>query len=96
VDYVDTLHIDSNAPNLARSILTKKLALWQHEKEYRVLKQYQPFVKVKVKQLIFGIHADERQKTLLSAIAKKFCPRIKIESLSRGALETGNVEAHEI
>lgn len=96
VDYVESLHIDKNANNLAKSILTKKLELWRHEKEHRVFKQHDAFVSVKVKELIFGVHTDERKKQLLSTIAKKFCPSISIKSLDRTSLETGKVDDYEV
>ena len=38
VNYVDDLKIDKTQGEMAKSILTKKLKLWNHEKEHRVFK----------------------------------------------------------
>ena len=96
VKYVDKLRIDKSDDNFAKSALTKKLQLWKHEKECRVLKRNNDFVKVEIKELLFGIHADQRKKELLEKIARKFCPQISIRTLERGALKTGNAEGYGI
>lgn len=96
VSYVESLDIDTTANDLAKSVLTKKLSLWEHEKEYRAFKQKNSFIKVNVKELMFGLHAEKRQKELLSEIAKRFCPCIEIKTISRDILEKGNVDEYEI
>lgn len=96
VEYVDDLKIDHHEQDVAKSILTKKLSLWSHEKEHRVFKRNNCFVDIKVKELIFGLHVDPRQKELLTKIAEKFCKNIKISQISRDQLETGEVDDFEI
>lgn len=96
VQYVDDLKIDEHAQDVAKLILTKKLTLWSHEKEHRAFKRCDCFVSVKIKEVIFGVHAEQRQKELLTEIAKKFCKNVKISQVSRNQLETGCVDEHEI
>ena len=96
VDYVEDLVLDRNTDNLAKSILTKKLRLWNHEKEYRVLKRNDHFVGVEVKELIFGVHANPGLCELISEIALRFCPGVKVRKMQRQELETGVVDEHEL
>lgn len=93
INYVDDLKLDHHGDSdLAKQILTKKLKLWDHEQEYRVLVHQYPFVSVRVKELRFGIDADLRQMDLLTAIAEKFCPDVLVSQMNRSDLEMGNVD----
>lgn len=97
VEYVDDLKLENNHDgDVAKRILTKKLKLWTHEKEHRVFTQGHQFISVDIKELVFGIHTEERHVELLSKIAKKFCPGIDIRTLTRSDLETGEVDEFEI
>ena len=89
VEYVNNFSLDNNSNNRAKSILTKKLKLWTHEKEQRVFIQYEPFIKVEIKELIFGLECEPRQRELLTKIAKSFCPHIEIKTISRDELDRG-------
>ena len=96
VQYVDTLKLKSmfsndNYSDIVKEILLKKLKIWQHEEEHRCLVKQTSFVKVKIMELIFGVNTSEKDKEMLSVIAKKFCPKIKISTLDRISLETGKV-----
>ena len=96
VVYVENLNLDNTHDNPAKSILTKKLELWAHEKEHRAFKRNASFVSVKVKELIFGLYVDNGQKELVTNISKKFCPKIKVRQITRQELETGKVDTYDI
>ncbi len=89
VQYVEELRLDEVQDNLPKYILSRKLRLWDHEQEYRVFKQNDAFVKVKVKELIFGLKTDNNQKEMLTKIAKQFCPEIEVTTITRDQLDTG-------
>ncbi len=97
VNYVEDLRLNERENvDLAKTILSKKLALWSHEREHRVFKRYESFVPVKVKELIFGINTEQRHKDLLTQIAEKFCPGIAVKTIRKSELETGRVDEYEI
>ncbi len=96
VTYVDDLQLDTTDGDIARQVLTKKLRLWEHEKEHRVLIRGDHFVSVDVKQLIFGLESDGTKKDLLTKIATKFCPSIEVTTISRDQLEKGDVEPYDM
>lgn len=87
VEYVESVPFISTVDNIAKSILTKKLKLWTHEQEHRAFKQYDKFVNVEIKELIFGLHSNSEQRELLTKIAKKFCPEIEVKHISRSELD---------
>ena len=89
VRYVKSLRIDTNASNVVKEILTKKFAMWDHEQEHRAFIRNKSFVKVKIEELIFGLHTDLELKELLSSIAEKFCPDIPVRTIRRDELDTG-------
>lgn len=92
VEYVDEntiSHMDVKGGDLPKVILKRKLKLWDHEQEFRVFQRNQEFVKVKVRELIFGLKTDAIKKEMLSKIATKFCPDVEISTLSRDQLNTG-------
>ena len=96
IEYVEKLKLDvSRDGDLAKSILSKKLSLWSHEKEHRVFSNRE-YVKVNVRELIFGIKTNHFQKEILTKIAEKFCPDISVRLLEKNDLETGDVESDEI
>lgn len=71
----------------AKSILTKKHTTWQHENEFRVLKPTYTgdrFVKVKIKELIFGKNAkkkNESKMNILSTLVEKLNLDIEIKTI---------------
>lgn len=89
IDYVDELTLEKTHPNLPIRILSKKLKPWSHEQERRVFTRGAPYVDVKVKELIFGLNTDKHTKELVSDIAKKFCPCVKVRTILSDELERG-------
>ena len=85
IDYVENLSIELNYDDVAKRILSKKYALWRHEREYRIFVR-KPFVKVKVRELIFGVGTKRDVKDLVSSIARKFCPGMRISTLTKDQL----------
>ncbi|OEK01507.1 hypothetical protein BFP97_08220 [Roseivirga sp. 4D4] len=96
VQYVEELRLEGHEGNLPKHILSRKLKLWGHEQECRVFKQHDTFVKVKVKELIFGLNTDDYKKELLSKIAEQFCPGISVKNITRGELNTGEAMAYDL
>ncbi len=84
INYVD----DFRPPDFdAKSVLTMKHNTWQHENEYRVLKPTytgDPFVKIKVKELIFGKNAkknNEQKMNLLCTLVERLNLDIEIKTI---------------
>lgn len=96
VNYVDDLTIDIDHDDVAKNILTKKLKIWAHEKEHRAFTQHQNFVAVEVQELIFGARADYETKELITHIADKFCPGIKISTITPDELDHGRIDTIDI
>lgn len=89
IQYVEELRLEEVQDNLPKYILSRKLRLWDHEQEYRVFKHNENFVKVKVKELIFGLNTDGNKKEMLTKIARQFCPDIEVRTIERDQLDTG-------
>jgi hypothetical protein len=96
IEYIDDFSLNSVRGDTAKYVLSRKLKLWEHEQEYRIFKKKNSFVKVRIKKLIFGINTSERQEKLLTQIAKKFCPSIRIKKLKRGNLNKGNANYYNL
>jgi hypothetical protein len=77
------------AEDPARAILLRKHRSWGHEKEHRVLQTGDHFIPVKIREVIFGIEADKDKKELLTEVAKKFNPRVKVSQMGSAQLDTG-------
>ncbi len=86
IDYVDNLDIDLNHPDIAQRVLSKKLKLWQHERERRVFVR-QPFVSVNVRELYFGVGTPRPVRQLITSIANSFCPGIQISTMTKDDLD---------
>lgn len=95
IEYVDELKLENVEGDLPKYILSRKLRLWEHEQEFRVFKQNENYVKVEVKELIFGVKVDEGRKKLLTKIAEQFCPDIRVKTLSSNELDRGEVMPHD-
>ena len=67
-------------------ILTKKLDMWKHEKEYRVLTKKQ-YVNVEIIELILGYCVDESTEKFLTNEQKKFCPNAKIRKIDNKEID---------
>lgn len=106
VEYVDSLKassFDLSKPSdvLALDILSRKLTLWEHERETRVFvdvnqESSDKFVSVEIKELLFGIKACGPKRDLLKTIAEKFCPGLSIRTIDRNDLDTGQAWAYEV
>lgn len=91
IDYVANLKLSNISGDIAKSILTKKLKLWWHEKEHRAFKNKHKgnFINVKPLKLIFGLKASNSKKELMTSIAKKFCPDIEVSNITSSELDRG-------
>lgn len=89
VRYVDHLAIDTQHQDVARGILIKKLKLWEHEKEQRAFIRNENFIRVEVRELIFGLNTNGETKTLVTQVAEKFCPNVIVRTIERGEIDTG-------
>jgi hypothetical protein len=86
IDYVDNLNINLNHHDIAQGVLSKKLQLWRHERERRVFVR-QPFLRVNIRELYFGVGTPHPMKELVTSIANKFCPGIQITTLTKDDLD---------
>lgn len=89
IDYVDDLALEQDHPDVPKRILSKKLKPWSHEQEYRVFTRGSEYVSVRVKEVVFGLTTKSRTKELVTEVAKKFCPRVKIRTIVTNELERG-------
>jgi hypothetical protein len=83
------LVVETQRDDVARGILIKKLKLWKHEKEQRAFIRNKDFISVEVRELIFGLKTNTRTKTLVTKVARKFCPKITVRTIERGEIDTG-------
>lgn len=94
IKYVSNLKLrefamsDLSHDEIALQVLCKKLKSWSHEKEYRVFKRLENYVRVEVTDLFFGLKADEDKIQLVSAVAKSLCPNINIQKMRRKDLDS--------
>ncbi|MDH4459555.1 MAG: DUF2971 domain-containing protein [Nevskia sp.] len=99
VTYVTDLSIKQHTEDIAQLILRRKYDLWSYEEEVRAFKRNEggknatTFIKVKVKEVIFGTKTDVSIKILVTAIAKKFCPGVVVRTMKRDDLRTGRGDA---
>jgi hypothetical protein len=89
IDYVDELALEQSHPDVPMRILSKKLKPWSHEQEHRVFTRGSKYVDVRVKEVVFGLATNELAKELVTEVAKKFCPRVKIRTIRARDLERG-------
>jgi hypothetical protein len=75
-----------SADEAALDILTQKQVAWQHEKEVRVFTD-KPYVAVALKEIVLGCLVDFADQKLVSSIAKKWHPRIRITKLNRSMMD---------
>lgn len=75
-----------SADAAALDILTQKQLAWQHEQEVRVFTD-KPYVAVKLKELVLGCLVETADQELVSNIAKKWHPRIRITKLDRSMMD---------
>ncbi|WP_082546057.1 hypothetical protein [Rhodanobacter sp. Root627] len=87
VRYVKDLGLERGHFDEAKRILTKKFRMWRHEQEHRVFVSRASFVKVEIRELIFGIGTNLELKALLTTVAKKFNPRITVRTISKEELD---------
>ena len=90
IDYVENLNIELDHDNVAKRILSKKYALWGHEREHRVFVRRR-FVNVAVRELYFGIGTKPIVKELVTSIANHFCSGIQISTLAKDQLDYNGV-----
>lgn len=86
IDYVHNLDIELEHDDVAKRILSKKYDLWCHEREHRVFVRT-PFVKVDVHELIFGVGTKPEVKKLVTSIALKFHPNLRVTQLNKNQLD---------
>jgi hypothetical protein len=93
IEYVENLDIDMNSDDIAKRILCKKYVFWRHEREHRVFVRDKTFIKVKVRELIFGVGTKPDVKEIVTSVARKFCPGIQISSIEKNQLDRGFAHA---
>ena len=71
---------------MALDILTQKQLAWGHEEEFRVFAR-QPFVDVEIRELVLGCAVSPVDRELLTRLAEKCLPRVKIVKLRRSDLD---------
>jgi hypothetical protein len=86
IDYVQNLDIELEHDDVAKRILSKKYDLWCHEREHRVFVR-KPFVKVEVHELIFGVATKPYVRELVTVIAQKFRPNLRVTQLNKDQLD---------
>ena len=62
----------------AREILSHKLEVWQYEQEERILVSRQNYVKIIVKEIIFGRRTSTSDKKLIKNLIQKMNLNIQI------------------
>jgi hypothetical protein len=90
IDYVENLNLEIGHDAVAKRILSKKYVLWQHEREHRVFVR-KPFIEVKVNELVFGVGTEKEVQSLVTSIAKKFCPDVKVSQLTKDQLDCSGI-----
>ena len=95
INYVQNLNIEVDRGDVAKRILSRKYALWHHEREHRVF-VHKSFVKVKVHELIFGVGTKRDVKDLVRSIAKKFCPDIQVTTLRKDQLDRNGGDVRSV
>jgi hypothetical protein len=75
-----------SADAAALDILTQKQLAWKHEEEVRVFTD-NPYVAVTLKELAFGCRVDPADQKLVTSIAMKWHPRIRITKLNRSLVD---------
>uniref|UniRef100_B8HQV6 DUF2971 domain-containing protein n=1 Tax=Cyanothece sp. (strain PCC 7425 / ATCC 29141) TaxID=395961 RepID=B8HQV6_CYAP4 len=93
VEYVNDLSMDIDDGydgDVAIEILSKKLKIWEHEKEHRVFSR-EKYIKVEIKELIFGVNTESETRELVENIARKFCSDIKISNINKSQLNKGEL-----
>ena len=91
VTYDSGVHIGPAEANkrpdvLALNILTQKQQPWEHEKEVRVFAPSN-YVNVKLTEILLGCNISAQDSKLVSAIARKWHPRIRITKIDRSTLD---------
>lgn len=83
INYTDTLNTELGN---AKDILSRKLNLWEYEKEHRIFTK-KKHVKVEIVELIFGVKTSSKDKGLLTQVARKFNENIEITTLKTEDLD---------
>ncbi|MGH7469579.1 MAG: DUF2971 domain-containing protein [Longimicrobiales bacterium] len=91
VRYDSECHIDSSksdrpADDVAIDILTQKQLAWRHEQEFRVFSSA-PFVRVTVREIVLGCLVDPSDRELITKVARRFLPKVRIVRLDRTDLD---------
>ena len=93
VRYVQNLDLERGRFDEAKLILSKKFKMWRHEREHRVFVRRVSFVKVRIRELVFGIGTNPELKALLSTVALKFNPRVEVRTINKEELDTAGSRA---
>lgn len=84
--YIGPKEARLNPDIVALKILTQKQMPWAHEREVRVFSP-ERHVSVTLSELVLGCMIDPADAALISDIAKRWHPRIKITKLDRSVLD---------
>lgn len=91
VTYDSGVHISPQAANrdpdlVALDILTQKQLPWSHEKEVRVFSEPN-FVPITISELVLGCMIEPEDETLISTVARRWHPRLRISKIERESLD---------
>ena len=84
--YINAREARRDPDAVALNILTQKQWAWEIEKEVRVFVP-DSYVPVKLVELVLGCNINSDDEELITKIARKWHPRLRIEKLSRSNLD---------
>ena len=84
--YIGPEAVRQTPDRVARDILTQKQTAWEHEEEIRVF-THDSYVPVVLSELVLGCMIEPADAKLISALARKWHPRIRISKLNRSKLD---------
>jgi hypothetical protein len=84
--YIGQEVVRRNPDAVALDILTQKQLPWQHKKEVRVFTAIS-FLPVKLTELVLGCNISPTDQELITAVARRWHPRIRVTKLNRSSLD---------
>lgn len=84
--YVHGKAASRSADAAALDILTQKQTGWKHEKEVRIFTD-KSHVSVSVVELVLGCLIDPADEQLVTSVARKWHPRIRVTKLNRSMMD---------
>ncbi|MDD9158511.1 DUF2971 domain-containing protein [Aliivibrio sp. S4TY2] len=66
-----TQRFENEPAEAAKRVLSHKLEVWDYEKEHRVFVQYEKFVNVKIKEVVFGRRVEPEERKFFEKLFTK-------------------------